>query len=75
MKRRLGAVQKWPIRESQWGGQRRIQGKGPGGPSPLLFLDQTEARRTRKNFLGDQSSPLISRPLDPALLVAVKGDC
>ena len=33
-------------------------GKGPGGyiPSPL-FLDQTEARRAEKKFLGDRPLP------------------
>ena len=33
-------------------------GKGPGGyiPSPL-FLDQTEARRAEKKFLGDRPPP------------------
>ena len=31
--------------------QRRIQGRGPGGPGPTpLFVDQTEARRAEKNF-------------------------
>ena len=31
--------------------QRGIQGRGPGGSGPLLFLDQTEARRAEKIFL------------------------
>ena len=30
--------------------QCRIQGTGPGGPGPPLFLDQIEARRRRKKF-------------------------
>ena len=34
---------------AQW----RIQGRGPGGPPPLIF-DQNEARRTEKIFLGDR---------------------
>ena len=34
MKQRLGAIQKWPIRGSQWGGQWRIQEEGPRG---LIF--------------------------------------
>ena len=32
-------------------------GKGPGGPAPPLFLDQTEARRAEKVFLGDRPPP------------------
>ena len=38
-------------------------GKGPGGyrPSPL-FLDQTEARRAEKKFLGDRP-PYLSKGL------------
>ena len=33
-------------------------GKGPVGYSPSpLFLDQTEARRAEKNFLGDRHTP------------------
>jgi len=35
-------------------------GEGPRGPAPPLFLDQTEARRAEKIFLGD-------RPLPPYL--------
>ena len=34
MKQRLGAIQKWPIRGSQWGGQWRTQEEGPRG---LIF--------------------------------------
>ena len=37
----------------------RIQGRGPGGAHPPLFLDQTEARRAEKIFGGDRA-PLIS---------------
>ena len=40
-----------------------FQGRGPGGLGPPLFLDQTEARRAQKNFLGDQASP-FSKGLD-----------
>ena len=32
-----------------------------------LFLDQTEARRTEKIFLGDRPPPLLSKGLDPSL--------
>ena len=35
--------------------QYRIQGRGTGGQGPLLFLDQTEARRAEKNFLETPS--------------------
>ena len=50
----------------------RIQGRGPGGhapPPPPLFLDQTEARRAEKIFLGGTGPPL-SQGLDdrPRLL-------
>ena len=30
--------------------QWRIQGRGPGGAGPSIFLDQTEARRAEKKF-------------------------
>ena len=40
-----------------WTSEWRIQGRGPGGLDPLLFLDQTEAQRAEKNFFGDP--PLI----------------
>ena len=38
----------------------RIQGRGPGGPAPPLFLDQTEARRAEKIWGGGDRAPLIS---------------
>ena len=41
------------------------RGGARGGRSPL-FLDQTEARRTEKDFLGDRVPPL-SQGLNPAL--------
>ena len=61
---------------AQW----RIQGRGPGGPPPLIF-DQNEARRTEKIFLGDRPPlsqgldeppppPPLSEGLDPPLLLA-----
>ena len=34
-------------------------GEGPGGASPLLFLDQTEAQKAGKNFFWRPGSPLI----------------
>ena len=37
-------------------GQWRIQGKGPGGPPPLL-LDENEAGRAEKNFLEAAPPP------------------
>ena len=36
-----------------WTSEWRIQGRGPGGLDPLLFLDQTEAQRAEKIFFGD----------------------
>ena len=36
--------------------QWQIQGRGPGGAAPPLFLDQIEAQRAEKNYLGH--SPL-----------------
>ena len=49
-------------------------GEGPGGPSPPLFLDQTEAQRGEKEFLDPPPPPPPSGPfsqgLDPALLFA-----
>ena len=32
-------------------------GEGPGGLTPPLFLDKTDARRAQKNFLGDRPPP------------------
>ena len=41
--------------------QWRIQGKGPGAPSPPpLILDQMEARRAEKIFFGGRPPPPIS---------------
>ena len=39
------------------------KGSGPGGHPPLLFLEQTEARRAIKN-LGETGSPYLSKGLD-----------
>ena len=40
-------------------------GEGPGTcPPPLLFLDQTEARRAEKIFLGDRPPTPLSKGLD-----------
>ena len=55
----------------------RIQGRGPGGPSPTpLFLDQTEARSAEKNF-GKTTPhppplPCLFQGLDPGLISLVK---
>ena len=38
-------------------------GEGPG-PGPSIFLDQTEARRAKKNFFGDCPTP-SPPPLPP----------
>ena len=38
-------------------------GEGSGGPRPLLFLDQTEARRAKKKIFFETISPL-SEDLD-----------
>ena len=54
-------------------------GEGPGGPAPLSFLDQNEARRTeKKNFLRPlPPPPLISGcggvylPLRPGAILSV----
>ena len=43
-------------------------GEGPGGPAPpypTLFLDQTEAWRAKKIFLGDWAPPLSKGLDDP----------
>ena len=45
--------------------QWRIQGRGPGGPSPPLFLDQNEAQRAEKN-LFEAGVPPLSQGLDDA---------
>ena len=50
-------------------------GEGPGAPPPPppLFLDQNEARRAEKRFLGDRPPPpLLSQGLDPALISLVE---
>ena len=44
-----------------------FQGRGPGGLGPPLVLDQTEARRAQKIFLGDQASPFSTGLDDPPL--------
>ena len=57
------------------GGQWRIQGRGPGGPGPPLFLDQNEARRGEKHFFEAvppylrvwMTAPPLSESLDPPL--------
>ena len=81
----------WPLRESSvqrlypfqassiWKGgdfQWRTQGRGLAPAPPLLFLDQNEARRAEKRFLGDRPPPppppLLSQGLDPALISLVE---
>ena len=61
-------------------------GKGPVGPEPPLFLDQTEARRAERNFLRDPAPaylrvwmtglptppPSFSEGLDPPLKIDEK---
>ena len=42
-------------------------GEGPGGPAPLLFLDETEARMAEKKKLFGDQSPLLSQGLDVIL--------
>ena len=39
----------------------QIQGRGPGGPvpPPLLFLNQTDARRAEKMFGGGPGPPYL----------------
>ena len=39
-------------------------GKGPVGPEPPLFLDQTEAQRAERNFLRDPAPESLSQGLD-----------
>ena len=39
-------------------------GKGPVGPEPPLFLDQTEAQRAERNFLRDPAPESLSQRLD-----------
>ena len=50
------------IRHCWYSGTTHFAVADPGeGPTSLpLFLDQTEARRAEKNFLGDRPPPLIS---------------
>ena len=52
-------------------------GEGPGGPGAPLFLNQTEARRAQKNFLGDRlPPPPFSKGLDdraPSPLISGSG--
>ena len=48
-----------PILPPQW----RIQGRGPGGPPPLI-LDQTEAQRAEEKKLETDPPPTLSRGLD-----------
>ena len=63
----------------------RIQGRGPGGPAPPLFLDQTEARRAEKFFWEtgppslcqglDYWAPPLSEGLDQPLIQTSKNTC
>ena len=63
----------------------RIQGRGPGGPAPPLFLDQTEARRAEKFFWEtgppslcqglDYRAPPLSEGLDPPLIQTSQNTC
>ena len=58
-----------------WGFPVADSGEGPGARPPLLFLDQNEARRAEKRFLGDRPPPLpplLSQGLDPALISLVE---
>ena len=56
----------------------QIQGRAPGGPGPPLFLDQTEARRAKKKFLGDRFPPFLRvwmtgpTPLSQGLYLALQ---
>ena len=43
---------------------REGAGGGGGLAGPSLFLDQTEARRSEKNFFRDRLPPLLSKGLD-----------
>ena len=44
-------------------------GGGPGGPAPLLFLDQTEARRAETLFWRPPLPLAYSQGLDPVRLI------
>ena len=60
-----------------WGFPVADSGEGPGArpTPPPLFLDQNEARRAEKRFLGDRPPPLpplLSQGLDPALISLVE---
>ena len=45
--------------------QWRIQGRGPGGPTPPLFLDQTEVRTAEIFFLGGGEIFFLRPPPPP----------
>ena len=67
-----------------WTSEWWIQGRGPGGLDPLLFLDQTEVQRAERIFFGDPPPyqrfwmtvpPPLSQGLDaalPAFLICTK---
>ena len=60
-------LRKWT--QKKYSFQWRIYWRGPKGPGPPLFLDQTEAPRAEKKFFWDRASP-VSQGLDdraPAL--------
>ena len=40
-------------------------GEGPGGPTPPLLLDQTEARRVQKKNFGDRPPPYLRIGMTP----------
>ena len=48
-------------------------GEGPGGPAPLSFLDQNEARRTEKNFFEAVPPPPLSQGVEEYIFRCAQG--
>ena len=55
----MALLQACDVIQNQWW----IQGRGPGSSGPLVFLDQTEARRAEK-IIFETDPPLLSQGLD-----------
>ena len=75
-------LRKWT--QKKYSFQWRIYWRGPKGPGPPLFLDQTEAPRAEKKFFWDRASafsqglddraPALSECLDSPLHLRIELD-
>ena len=79
----ISSINKITITSTCKGSKRGGESKGGALAPPTLFLDQTEAQRAQRNFLGDKPTsylrvwmtasptpPPLSQSLDPPLTLA-----